>query len=1131
MKNIYPLLLAIFTFGNILGQTDKNNYDSKWFIGFNTGATWSSTDIDNSWKWRSNQIAEDNDKFRTTIPSGWGWVLGKSFNYDYGKILSFDIRGRYLHGFWYGQGSAQDSSITASNSVAQDLYNEYKDDYGGFIPNYQVDLRRLSLEFVLHLNRLKEKTGVDPYLFAGAGFSWKKTRGDLLSLETNAIYTEQQLLNNDLDFIYETELNSDEKRFMPSLGFGLAYQASKGISIGVEHKTTFTLGDQFDGYNTEVPRFKNDLYHYTSAFIRFRLGGSNNSSGSSSSSPSPTPTPSPIVNCPKPEVNILNAKNTTVTNSVLNISAQLKNVTSVSQIKLTDANQMPLPFDYDSFSNKLTATVNLVPGSNAFYIRATNNCGSNMERLNVQFSDCIMPSGNFTNPSTNNTTVDVSSYLVQAKLFEVTEGAMVKVYVNNYQVYGFGFNAITGILQSDILLNPGANNIRIDFDNYCGSGSINITVDFEQCEVPRIELISPSASGSTTKEENQNIHAAIFGTSIDKNKIKTRLNGTLLSASALSYVNGSLRFSLVLIPGLNQISIEVENECGSDTESFTIDLEDCDAPGINFNGIQTGITVTESALSISMGVTNITGAQSISYKLNGKPVSAIQFNSQTNTASGNLKLTPGDNYFTVNANNDCGSDIETLHIIFEECKTPSISISSLGSSSGGTNVSVTNPAYVFVAAVQNVDLSSAIVLTQNGQRINYSLVNGTISSHVTLGPGLNTFVLEIKTPCGRVNSNLTIVYDDCQPPIIEIKEPSGSMESTSEQIQLVAELTYASNNSQIILSQEGLIIPFAFKNGVLKAKVVLIDGENNVKLKVTNPCGEDTESITIEYLPCTIPEIILDNSSIPSFITTSTLSIAAAIFNYEPSTAITITLNGNTIPPSSYQVMNGTLTGSIPVNPGQNTISIYAVSPCGSDSKEFSVLRCETPSVNWTNPAIDNSVVTNESFTLEAIVNNALDASNIIFSFNGSPQSFDFDLSIEKLTKTVYLVPGNNVFAMRIQNTCGATYSSITVKYNPTIESPQNPNINKEKENGSNKGIETPTNKGKSGGKITPTAPKQPKSNNSTKEAGKKSTPKNVKSKGTTEPETEKGTTKELPEKKGSSTPITPVKNKENGKG
>lgn len=1131
MKNIYTLLLAIFTFGNILGQTDKNNYDSKWFIGFNTGATWSSTDINNSWKWRSNQIAEDNDKFRTTIPSGWGWVLGKSFNYDYGKILSFDIRGRYLHGFWYGQGSAQDSSITASNSVAQDLYNEYKDEYGGFVPNYQVDLRRLSLEFVLHLNRLKEKTGVDPYLFAGAGFSWKKTRGDLLSLETDAIYTEQQLLDNDLDFIYETELNSDEKQFMPSLGFGLAYQASKGISIGVEHKTTFTLGDQFDGYNTEVPRFKNDLYHYTSAFIRFRLGGSNNSSGSTSSSPSPSPSPSPIVNCPKPEVNILNAQNTTVTNSLLNISAQLKNVTSVSQIKLTDANQMPLPFDYDSFSNKLTATVNLVPGSNAFYIRATNNCGSNMERLNVQYSDCVMPSGNFTNPSTNTSTVDVSSYLIQAKLFEVTEGAMVKVYVNNYQVYGFGFNAITGILQSDILLNPGANNIRIDFNNYCGSGSINTMVDFEQCEVPRIELISPSASGSTTKEENQNIHAAILGSSIDKNKIKTRLNGTLLSASTLSYLNGSLRFSLILIPGLNQISIEVENECGSDTESFTIDLEDCDAPVINFNGIQTGTTVSESALAISMGITSITGAQSISYKLNGKPISAIQFNSQTNIASGNLKLTPGDNYFTVTASNDCGSDIETLHIIFEECKTPSISISSSGSASGGTNVSVTNPAYIFVAALQNVDLSSAIVLTQNGQRINYSLVNGTISSHVTLGPGLNTFVLEIKTPCGRVNSNLTIVYDDCQPPIIEIKEPNGSMESTSEQIQLVAELTYASNNSQIILSQEGLMIPFAFKNGVLKAKVVLIDGENNIKLKVTNPCGEDTESITIEYLPCTIPEIILDNSSIPSFITTSTLSIAAVIFNYEPSTAITITLNGNTIPPSSYQVMNGTLTGSIPLNPGQNTISIYAVSPCGSDSEEFSILRCKNPSVNWINPALVNTVVTNEGFTLEAMANNALDAANIQFSFNGSPENFDFNTSNEKLTKTVNLVPGNNVFAIRIQNTCGVTNSNITVIYNPIIESPQNPNMNTDKENGSNKGIETPTNKGKSGGKTTPAPPKQSKSNSSTKEAGKKSTPKNVKSKGAKEPETEKGSTKELLKKKGSSTPITPVKKKEKGKG
>ena len=226
-------------------------------------------------------------------------------------------------------------------------------------------------------------------------------------------------------------------------------------------------------------------------------------------------------------------------------------------------------------------------------------------------------------------------------------------------------------------------------------------------------------------------------------------------------------------------------------------------------------------------------------------------------------------------------------------------------------------------------------------------------------------------------------------------------------------------------------------------------------MNVKNPCGEDTELIIIEYLPCDIPEIVLDNSSIPSVITSSNVSINAAIFNDQPSTTITINVNGNTLPASNHQIMNGTLTGSIPLILGQNTISIYAVNPCGSDSESFSILRCKNPSVNWINPALVNTVVTNESFNLEAMANNALDAANIQFSFNGSPQGFDFDISNEKLTKTVILVPGDNVFAIRIQNACGAANSSITVIYDT---------LNGQNGNGSNNGNGMGNSNGNEGG-------------------------------------------------------------------
>ena len=69
----------------IFGQKLDYDNDSKWFWGINTGIAWSTTDV------------------KTKHPAAWGLTLGKAFNYNYGKKISFDIRARYLGGKWRGQ--------------------------------------------------------------------------------------------------------------------------------------------------------------------------------------------------------------------------------------------------------------------------------------------------------------------------------------------------------------------------------------------------------------------------------------------------------------------------------------------------------------------------------------------------------------------------------------------------------------------------------------------------------------------------------------------------------------------------------------------------------------------------------------------------------------------------------------------------------------------------------------------------------------------------------------------------------------------------------------------------------------------------------------------------------------------
>ena len=78
MKKLITLSIAILFVSNSVFTQSKLDYDhdSKWFLGFNFGGTWHTTDV--------------NYKLQTGY--GYGLTLGKSFNYNYGKKISFDIR-------------------------------------------------------------------------------------------------------------------------------------------------------------------------------------------------------------------------------------------------------------------------------------------------------------------------------------------------------------------------------------------------------------------------------------------------------------------------------------------------------------------------------------------------------------------------------------------------------------------------------------------------------------------------------------------------------------------------------------------------------------------------------------------------------------------------------------------------------------------------------------------------------------------------------------------------------------------------------------------------------------------------------------------------------------------------------
>jgi len=633
MKNIFLLSLAFFLTYNLSAQKVDYDNSSKLFMGVNLGGTWNTTDV----------------KYK--LGAGWGLTLGKSYNYNYGKIVSFDIRARYLSGNWYGQ----DTSISSLADYSGTALLDYKPQ--GIIHNFKSKTRRLALELVVHLNGLTEKTGIDPYVFGGIGLTFNRTYGNLLQIDSSSIYQYPNDINV-LDDTYESVLDGyDAKKYevnvMPSLGFGLGYQIGKATTIGIEHKTTFTQKDAFDGVSNSSPRSKNDLYHYTSLYIQFRVN----------KTPRENPLPNQTVSCPKPIIKFSNSSrdNSVSTSPQFTINATVTNVSGMSNISLLNSSNIMVPFSYDSYSNQLSANVILNSGINIFTLTATNECGLDQKTITIQYKDCIDPSLTFINPSSERTIVRVPSFTFSATINGLLNTQGILVYQNGVLLNNISFNPTTHILQSNVTLLPGQNTFTVSLTNNCGSTSSSTSVTYENCIKPKITSTNP-ITNTVVSLPALRLKATIDNIT-SKENITVTLNGRQVSTTTYNTTTKTVDISLQLSSGTNTIIISATNNCGSVSESIIINLDDCIAPVVTINGRNS--TVSAAAYSLSASIVNMPSREGITVTLNGSPQNFTFSNGQLTS---NIKLQVGENKLIVSAVRNCGTDSKTVSIIFTKPK-------------------------------------------------------------------------------------------------------------------------------------------------------------------------------------------------------------------------------------------------------------------------------------------------------------------------------------------------------------------------------------------------------------------------------------------------------------------------------
>ena len=1009
MKYVYIVLLILVTFSTNAQKVDYDNA-SKWYWGLNLGGTWQTTDVSN----------------KTGV--GWGIIVGKSFNYGYGKPISFDLRGRYLNGNWYGQDN--DSTTLSGLNQGNALFG-YQNGIGYTYHNYKSNVHRLALELAIHLNAITQKTGWDPYVFGGIGLTWNRTYGNLTDstdfLVGPTLYDYQTNGPDAITFdnSYETALDGYSKyrvNVMPSLGFGLGYHIGKRTTLGIEHKTTFTLKDNFDGVSSSPLRAKSDWYHYTSLYINFRLRARNEDRTTSPNTNFTTTNPNSFTNCPAPIINLITQNNLTSNQATFKIQANVNNISSSNSIVFLGVNNSMLPFTYNSLTRNFEAVVTLTPGVNNYTITASNNCGSDSKVITINFINCNLPSGSFTNPMNNQVNVTNPNFALSALLTNVQSASNITVFQNGSLLSSPSFNPNSGVVLSNVILQPGINNFRIDFSNPCGNNSISTSVNYNNCVNPNIQITSPSASGSTVNSSNYIVTASVAN--LATGSLQVTLNGVTINNFTNN--NGQLQIPVVLANGNNTVNIRVTNNCGTDSETTTLNFQNCNAPIVTINEPTMNSVVNTTQVFLKAKVENVTAKQGIHLLLNNINVPVFNFNNTLKLVDAALILVPGTNTITISSSNSCGSDIETVVIQYDNCKSPIVDVTN------STNQTVTNSAFNLTANIQNIPTSDGLSLTQNGSPINFSYFNGALTSSVSLAPGINTFKLIASRSCGNSSETIVVNYNDCTAPNITIIHPTASgITVNSASYNFKATISNISNNQQISFKLNGQNQPFVFNNGQLEANISLINGTNAIMVSVNNPCGTDSETTTINLVNCTPPQITVSNQNNAGLtVTNPTFAYQASITGAANSNAISFKQNGQVKP---FTFVAGVLNSSLTLLPGNNIITVSVTNDCGVDIQTNTINfdNCISPVISFTNPTQLNVTTTNSQLNIQAQVTNST-SQGITLTQNGVNKNFNYSNNI--LSSTLQLIPGNNTIAVSTNNSCGNDVKFLNVNYNNCIE-------------------------------------------------------------------------------------------------
>lgn len=994
------------------------------------------------------------------------------------------------------RGLQNNEALNGSRNDVEPL--DYVSQPGYIYPNFQTQTFITGIELPVFLNPYKINSNIHIGASIGMDVAWYKSEYDQRdgnglpyeysnsfifgSLEGVSESEREDLLEDAWDGDYDTAADGfGEKRFlntiMPNFGLELGYRAVNNMTLSLSYKLKITRSDLFDGQQWNEQNAStgdNDIMHLAGISVKWDIFNRKHSNEIH-----------PLFELVSPDTSHIR------TNEPLAIIRnKLRNVKSINDISVTHngANYTV----YEFFNKEFATNVPLEPGENEIVVTASNHSGTDqviyvfeyIPGENIDYSK-IRPVLTFLNPSLEDQVICSIDHPLELEIHGIRDERDLRLFINQEEVKDFIYDEEEVYLKYPMQLKAGKNTIRAVAINKNGVSQIlrNIYVINQPVAFNNIE---PLKLNTNTGAVQQDLKLLIAGEctaedialSVNKAEVPFEFDESSRILSAV----------LPLDRGTNVANVAVSLSDSVYNHKYVIFQSEDHNLADSKESIQGEFSLssffnaewqeeTQRCLyNFELSYPDKAREEDIEIYLNNNPVTDYLHFEEDRIIRKALRLNQGNNYIKVRDDRgkiavldkvvECHSHFEPSHV--ENNRNPSISenqqevneeirsntdrepeilsttsesislpVIQINDLDGSNGIKTSEKILKIEGRVENLKDSEDLTLYFNGaivENYKYDSKLHTFSVDLALSEIDNRLTLIAVNSIGVTDRLISIQYNKPLLPQIRLISPPDQAKFEQSDTDLIFNVSNA-DSSDVTITKNGARQENWIKHSDrINCPIILDEGVNKIVIKAgADPASQVGRTLYLYYTPIKKPEIsIISPNQKGSEVDQSSYPFIATVRGVKSKDRIKLMLNDKRI--TAFNFENGALNTSLPLNIGNNEISVYAENTIGS-TEASSFIRYNpryAPQLELRSPSSDRLVTQTNPYILVATLN-AFDPDNgkVSITLNNVEIS---DYSIEesdanKLKVRLPLLEGDNNIDVQIENEYGGDAISRTIIY------------------------------------------------------------------------------------------------------